>query len=110
MAEVLPHDECLVMRMPDDSMRPFLRPSDGLVVDPRARSPRSLAVVVLRTEGTTLVRRFKSAGSTRILAGANPCVPPVELDDRVEIVGTLVGLVARDLRDRLAFELAPPWP
>jgi len=109
-AELLPHDECLVIRMPDESMRPFLRTGDGVVIDPRSRAPRSLAVVAFRAEGAILVRRYKSAGTTRILAGSNPCVPPIEVDARTEIVGTVVGLVARNLMGRLAFELAPSWP
>lgn len=107
---ITPHDECLVTRVADDSMRPFLCACDAVVIDPHVRKPLSLAVVVVRIAGAVVIRRYKWSKQRCLFVAANPTFPPVEATAEHKVLGLVVGLAARNLRDRFAFEIAPPWP
>jgi transcriptional regulator with XRE-family HTH domain len=58
-ADIATHRDCFLIRMADQSMHPYIFQDDMLVIDPRARRPRSLELVVVSTGNELLVRQIK---------------------------------------------------
>lgn len=96
LCELLPHEQCLVTRITDDSMHPYLLDGDAVVIDPEIQVVSSGCLVMARLEGEIRARRYLDLGARKILEAYNRLYPPVEADAD-QIVGTVVAVVERDL-------------
>jgi transcriptional regulator with XRE-family HTH domain len=54
--DIASHRDCFLVHMADQSMHPYIFKDDMLVIDPRARRPRSLEIVAVQIGDELLVR------------------------------------------------------
>jgi transcriptional regulator with XRE-family HTH domain len=107
---VLPHEGCLVTRIGDDAMHPFLLRGDAVIINPDARRPRSGALVLLESRRRTHVRRFLILRRQRSFEAFNPLYPTLPPEPEVRVLGCVVALVERNLQDGVAFQMGWATP
>ncbi len=107
--DLVSSDACVVMRVKDDSMRPFLMPGDAIIVDPEDVQPRSLATMVVSVNGEVVIRRFIIQRGRRFFVASHNNIAPIEVEPEHKLLARVVAAVERNLRDSLAFELGSPW-
>ncbi|MCP4589353.1 MAG: helix-turn-helix domain-containing protein [bacterium] len=107
--DLVTSEECVVRRVTNDDMRPFLMPGDAIVVDPREVRPRSLTTVVVRVDGKVLIRRFVLQNRRRLLQASHADIKQVRFEQGHEVLARVVGAVERNLHDTMAYELGSPW-
>ncbi len=102
-------DRCLVIRVRDDAMRPFLMAGDAIVVGSGDLRLRSLATMVVRVDDEVLIRRFVARKRVEVfLTPLNNSAPIVVRSDH-EVLARVVAIVGRNLMPSVAFEYLLPW-
>jgi transcriptional regulator with XRE-family HTH domain len=96
LCDLLPHDACLVTRVDDDSMQPYLLQGDAVLVDPAVQAVSSGNLVIARLNGRVVARRFLELGTGEVLEAYNSMYPPVQAAD-VAVLGLIVAVVQRSL-------------
>ncbi len=93
--EVVPHDECLVTRLFDNGMYPFLIRGDAVLIDPLARKPRSGDIVLVNFGGGVRVRRYLIYKRRRSFESPNYYIKPVMVSPKHKILGSIMTLLQR---------------
>ena len=85
-----------------DRMFPTLAHGDVVLVDPTCVTPAEGEIVcaVDKCDGAGCILRCRRIGGHTVLVGDNPMYPRIPIDDpkTIEIMGTVVRIVDRDLR------------
>lgn len=99
------HEECLVTRIHDDAMHPYLMRGDAVVVDPDANKPRSGSLVLLRSGDEVHVRRYLVLKRQRTFEAYNPLYPPIRATDEHHVIGRIIAMIERNLRGGIALQM-----
>jgi SOS-response transcriptional repressor LexA len=97
---MLPHESCLTIRAPDDSMSPLLERGDAVVVDPTSREVEEDTLVVLRIGEHTVVRMVKIVGTRVLFRAMEGHMPDLARGRECEVVGVVIGLAGRSMRGK----------
>ncbi len=100
---LLQHLGCLVTLMPQDngSMSPVLLGGDAILIDHRAKVPRSRSLVLLRAGDTVLVRRCIHSGIETTYVPHNPHHTVLKASTEVPVLGRVIGIVGRKFTGNL---------
>jgi transcriptional regulator with XRE-family HTH domain len=104
-ADIAPHRDCFLIRMADQSMHPYLFENDMLVIDPRARRPRSLEIVVVQTGDELLVRQIKRTRTRISLVAPRQRIDFVVNSPDLKVLGKVVGIAERAFSRPLQWKL-----
>lgn len=96
LCDLLPHDGCLVTRISDDSMQPYLLEGDAVVIDPEYQGVASGNLVMVDIDGEVHARRYLDLGEKAIFEPYNRLFPPHEADLE-KVLGLVVAVVERSL-------------
>ncbi len=91
-------EACLVMRVADNAMRPFLMAGDAIVVDPNQTRLRSLVPMVVRVDGKVLIRLYVALKGLEILLAPRNSFDPIVVRPEHEVLARVVAIVDRNLR------------
>lgn len=86
----------VVVKVAGQSMYPTIWDGDLVLVDTAQQTPRSGSIVVARANGGWTLKRIRRTRSLWFLTGDNPQVPPIEVEEDLEVLGAVLGIVWRD--------------
>jgi len=108
---LLPHDGCLITRIPDNAMYPELIRDDAVLVDPEVQRPRSGSLILLGGGRQVRVRRYRIRKRGRIFEASNPNHATIVAGPGIRTLGRVIALVERKLTEGSAADpSATPAP
>jgi len=105
LRSLVPHEGCLVTRVADDAMHPYLLRGDAIVINPDARRPRSGALVLIEADRRTHIRRYLILRRRRVFEAFNPQYPALTPGPDVRVLGCVATLIERNLQDGVALQM-----
>ena len=91
----------VVVKVAGQSMYPTIWSDDLVLVDTTRHAPRSGDIVVAKSNGGWTLKRFRRVRRQVILTADNPLIAPLEIEGTLEVLGTVVGIVWRDVTKAL---------
>ncbi len=95
-------DRCLVMRVRDNAMHPFLMAGDAIIVDPGQARLRALETVVVRIGEEVLIRRFMVLKGLEIFLATQNSFDPIVVRSDHKVLARVIAVVSRNLRSSVS--------